>query len=43
MCDWLDAANFTLSALFIYNGSDTNVEQNERERGKKYDCKWRSL
>lgn len=31
----MDAENFALSALFIYNDTVTSAEQNERERKKK--------
>jgi len=31
----LDAENFALPALFIYNDRVTSVEQNERERKKE--------
>lgn len=42
----MDAENFALSALFIYNDTVTSLEQNERERKKKeekHNLKWRTL
>jgi len=44
--DYLDAENFALSALFIYNDTVTSLEQNERERKKKekkHNLKWRTM
>jgi len=42
----LDAENFALSALFIYNDTVTSAEQNERERKKKekkHNLKWQTM
>jgi hypothetical protein len=39
----LGAENFALSALFTYNDRVTSVEQNERERKKEHNLKWRTM